>query len=126
MTKKDKYLQAHSALSDFMKPLAQKHCSPCQHHRGAAGCCAGGPYIFTKIERELNENVLPLNESETYCAYLKIGKGCILNHKSGTCLGYLCGAIHRTLTDEEREMYWKLREELGIAIARLEGLLADQ
>lgn len=120
MTKRDEYLRAHSNLSEFMRPLAEKNCSPCQHHRGIAGCCVGGPYLFSRIEIELNKESLPLNEDKRYCSFLKMGEGCTLKHKSGTCLGYLCGAIHKTLSPKEREKYWKLREDLGTTIHNLE------
>ena len=120
--KLENYLKAHNQLSEFMKAITQKNCSPCQHNRGIAGCCIGGPYLFSKIEKELNKDVIPSNEDPSYCAYLELGKGCTLKHKCGTCLSYLCGAILRNLSNDEREMYWKLRENLAEAIFLLEGI----
>lgn len=124
MTKKDLYLKAHSDLSAFMLPLTQKHCSPCKHSRGSVGCCVGGPFLFAEIEKGLNRDILPLHNNNEYCSYLKKGEGCTLKHKSGVCLSYLCGAIHKTLTQEERDTYWSLREDLGLAMHNLEGDLS--
>jgi hypothetical protein len=122
MNLKQAYLLAHKNLSDFLKPITDVNCNPCKHNRGPYGCCHSGPYLVTDIEKELNKDCKPVHNSDHCCQYLQVGIGCSLKHKSGICLSYICGALHRVMTQKQVDNYWKLREKLNNAIAKLEPL----
>ena len=111
------YLKTYNELAKFIQPITEKHCSPCQHNRGPYGCCSEGSFFLTNIDKKLNSITSFKPKLGQPCRFLK--NGCSLKHKPDICLIYLCGAIFKTLTINQQNTYWRLRNKLSNSFGRV-------